>query len=128
LPISIFIPFLGENDAGDALATIFDRYFLAFVVICVYCIGSLAFNFPGHDITQYGISIGSPQALESITACFWMSAPEAYVKYHRATLLSYTTAKGELWGNDFLLMLRPQLELWINNIPYRYEVESSFSR
>jgi hypothetical protein len=85
----------------------------------------LALNFGGNDITQYGISKGSPQALESITACFWMSAPEAYLKGHEASLLSYA-AQGSSYGNEFLLSLEPHFHLWIQNNRYRYDVELLF--
>ena len=86
-------------------------------------IGPLALNFRGNDITQHGISQGSPQALKSFTTCFWMSAPAAYVSDHYATLLSYT-AKGTSWGNDFTLMLKPDLILLFKGRSYRYDVVS----
>ena len=81
------------------------------------CIGPSALNFRGNDITQYGITNGSPQALESITACFWMSAPEAYVNDHVPVLLSYSTTG----KNDFLLLLWPHLHMMLLENSYRYD-------
>jgi hypothetical protein len=59
--------------------------------------------------------------LEAITACFWMSVPEAYVKDHRANFLSYASSTSP---NDFLLALRPSLDLLMKNDVYRYVLES----
>jgi hypothetical protein len=80
--------------------------------------------FRGHTLNQYGISTGSPQELESITACFWISVPEGYLKDHRANFLSYASSKS---SNDFLLVLRPSLYLLMKNKVYKYDLESLFS-
>jgi hypothetical protein len=50
-----------------------------------------------------------------------MSAPEAYVKDHEATLLSYATAEE---ANDFLLSFEPLLEVRIKNNIYKYDIKS----
>ncbi|CAB4022322.1 Hypothetical predicted protein, partial [Paramuricea clavata] len=79
----------------------------------------LALDFFGDTVNQYGISTGSPQELESITACFWMSVPEAYVKDRRVNFISYASSNSP---NDFLLVLRPSLDLLMKNTVYSTNV------
>jgi hypothetical protein len=71
------------------------------------------------DTTEYGISEGSSPALESITACFFMSGSEA--QNPRSTLLSYAAA-GSNNGNEFMLWMAPDLVLWIKSDFYRYDI------
>ncbi|CAB4036169.1 Hypothetical predicted protein, partial [Paramuricea clavata] len=78
-------------------------------------LGPLALHFFGDTVNQYGKSTGSPQELESITACFWMSVPEEYLNNHRVNFLSYASSKS---SNDFLLVLRPSLDLLMKNKVY----------
>ena len=84
----------------------------------------MALHFLGDTVNQYGKSTGSPQELTSITACFWMSVPEAYAKDHRANFVSYASSES---ANDFLLALRPKLDLLMKNKAYKYDLESLLS-
>ena len=83
--------------------------------------GSPAMSFTNDDITQYGISKGSPEVLESITACFWMSVrPKTVSRRTYSTPLSYATKRART-GNGFTLMLMPDLVLLSNHHRIKYD-------
>ena len=94
------------------------------ISVCLSTVGPLALHFLGDNAKQYGISPGSPQELTSITACFWMSVPEKYVENRRTNFVSYASSKS---ANDFLLALRPKLDLLMKNKAYKYDLESLLS-
>lgn len=72
----------------------------------------------GYKTTQYGVSEGSPKAMNAITACFWMSTPAEYANKYYPTPLSYKV-KGATWGNTFMLDMRPDLTLYVGKNSYK---------
>ncbi len=88
------------------------------------CLGPGALNFTGDGTDQYAISKESPQALKSITACFWMSTPKDYTLGHEPSMLSYSSQQAS-YGNEFLIFIYDvrKLAIRIKEYAIRYHVK-----